>query len=51
VAAKGLAPSDVVQAVLASNVLAGGLGADRGTQYDGEANSSPDSVKAFTTCR
>jgi len=48
VAAKGLAPSDVVQAVLASNVLVpAGSAQIGGTQYDVKLNSSPDSVKAF----
>src|SRR2546423_6283838 len=42
VAAKGLAPNDVVQAVLASNVLVPAGSAQIGTtQYDLELNSSP----------
>src|SRR5437016_7535090 len=48
VAAKGLAPNDVVQAVLASNVLVPAGTAQIGTtEYDVKLNSSPDSVKAF----
>jgi multidrug efflux pump subunit AcrB len=48
VAAKGLAPNDVVQAVLASNVLVPAGSAQIGTtEYDVKLNSSPDSVKAF----
>jgi multidrug efflux pump subunit AcrB len=48
VAAKGLAPNDVVQAVLASNVLVpAGTAQIGGTEYDVKLNSSPDSVQAF----
>src|SRR5438067_9752140 len=48
VAAKGLSPNDVVQAVLASNVLVpAGSAQIGGTRYDVQLNSSPDSVEAF----
>jgi CzcA family heavy metal efflux pump len=48
VAAKGLAPNDVVQAVLQSNVIIpAGSAQIGGTQYDVKLNSSPESVKAF----
>ena len=48
VAAKGLAPGDVVQAVLASNVLVPAGSARIGTtQYDVKLNSSPATVEAF----
>jgi len=48
VAAKGLAPNDVVQAVLASNVLVPAGSAQIGnTEYDVKLNSSPDTVEAF----
>src|SRR5437763_2773859 len=47
VAARGLAPNDVVQAVLQSNVLVPGGSAQIGsTQYDVTLNSSPDSGEA-----
>ncbi len=49
VASKGLSPNDVVQAVLASNVLVpAGSAQIGGTEYDVKLNSSPDSVEAFT---
>jgi multidrug efflux pump subunit AcrB len=49
VASKGLSPNDVVQAVLASNVLVpAGTAQIGGTEYDVKLNSSPDSVEAFT---
>ncbi|HKC61344.1 MAG TPA: efflux RND transporter permease subunit [Myxococcales bacterium] len=48
VASKGLSPNDVVQAVLASNVLVpAGTAQIGGTEYDVKLNSSPDSVDAF----
>src|SRR3954467_4701910 len=48
VAAKGLAPNDVVQAVLQSNVLVpAGSAVIGNTLYDVKLNSSPDSIKAF----
>src|SRR5437762_23361 len=48
VAAKGLAPGDVVQAVLASNVLVpAGSAQIGGTKYDVQLNSSPDNVNGF----
>src|SRR5438105_1336841 len=48
VASKGLSPNDVVQAVLASNVLVpAGSAQIGGTEYDVKLNSSPDSVEAF----
>jgi multidrug efflux pump subunit AcrB len=48
VTAKGLAPGDVVQAVLASNVLVPAGSAQIGsTQYDVKLNSSPDTVQGF----
>src|SRR5438067_486988 len=48
VAAKGLSPNDVVQAVLASNVLVpAGSAQIGGTRYDVQLNSSPDSVEGF----
>src|SRR5437763_10167566 len=48
VAARGLAPSDVVQAVLQSNVLVpAGSAQIGGTQYDVKLNSSPASVEGF----
>ena len=48
VAAKGLAPGDVVQAVLQSNVLVPAGSARIGnTQYDVKLNSSPATVEAF----
>src|SRR5438270_1752570 len=48
VAAKGLSPNDVVQAVLQSNVLVpAGSAQIGGTQYDVKLNSSPTSVEAF----
>src|SRR4051812_23431940 len=48
VAAKGLSPNDVVQAVLQSNVLVPAGSAVMGkTLYDVKLNSSPDSIKAF----
>ena len=48
VAAKGLAPGDVVNAVLQSNVLVPAGAARIGnTQYDVKLNSSPSTVEAF----
>src|SRR6185295_3661095 len=48
VAAKGLSPNDVVQAVLQSNVLVpAGSAQIGGTRYDVQLNSSPDSVQGF----
>jgi multidrug efflux pump subunit AcrB len=48
VTAKGLSPNDVVQAVLASNVLVPAGTADIGnTEYDVKLNSSPGSVEEF----
>ena len=48
VASKGLAPNDVVQAVLQSNVLVPAGSAQIGpTQYDIKLNSSPGSIEAF----
>jgi len=48
VASKGLAPNDVVQAVLQSNVLVpAGSAVIGNTLYDVKLNSSPDSIKAF----
>ncbi|TMB01092.1 MAG: efflux RND transporter permease subunit, partial [Deltaproteobacteria bacterium] len=48
VASKGLSPNDVVQAVLASNVLVpAGSAQIGGTEYDVKLNASPDSVEAF----
>ncbi len=48
VAAKGLSPNDVVQAVLQSNVLVpAGAAQIGGRQYDVKLNSSPLSVAAF----
>src|SRR5712671_847956 len=48
VAAKGLSPNDVVQAVLQSNVLVpAGSAQIGGTKYDVQLNSSPDSVQGF----
>ncbi|HEY6909649.1 MAG TPA: efflux RND transporter permease subunit, partial [Myxococcales bacterium] len=48
VAAKGLSPNDVVQAVLQSNVLVpAGSAQIGGTRYDVQLNSSPDSVQEF----
>src|SRR5258708_5341855 len=48
VASKGLSPNDVVQAVLASNVLVpAGSAQIGGTEYDVKLNSSPHSVQAF----
>src|SRR5947208_3699810 len=48
VAARGLAPNDVVQAVLQSNVLVpAGSAQIGGTQYDVKLNSSPASVEGF----
>src|SRR5205085_10459901 len=48
VAGKGLAPNDVVQAVLQSNVLVpAGSAVIGNTLYDVKLNSSPDSIKAF----
>ncbi|HYV65753.1 MAG TPA: efflux RND transporter permease subunit, partial [Myxococcales bacterium] len=48
VASKGLSPNDVVQAVLASNVLVpAGTAQIGGTEYDVKLNSSPDSVQGF----
>src|SRR5438445_242520 len=48
VAARGLSPNDVVQAVLQSNVLVPAGSAQIGpTQYDIKLNSSPASIKAF----
>jgi multidrug efflux pump subunit AcrB len=47
-AAKGLSPNDVVQAVLQSNVLVpAGAAQIGGRQYDVKLNSSPLSVQAF----
>src|SRR4051812_4369527 len=48
VAAKGLSPNDVVQAVLNSNVLVPAGTAQIGnTKYDVQLNSSPDTVQGF----
>ncbi|HZR08503.1 MAG TPA: efflux RND transporter permease subunit, partial [Myxococcales bacterium] len=48
VAAKGLSPNDVVQAVLQSNVLVpAGSAQIGGTRYDVQLNSSPDDLQAF----
>src|SRR6202165_3030078 len=48
VAAKGLAPGDVVQAVLASNVLVpAGSAQIGGTQYDVKLNARPETAQAF----
>src|SRR5467141_154537 len=48
VASKGLSPNDVVQAVLASNVLVpAGTAQIGGTEYDVKLNSSPTSVEGF----
>src|SRR3954453_22022018 len=48
VAAKGLSPNDVVQAVLSSNVLVpAGSAQIGGTSYDVQLNSSPESVQEF----
>src|SRR3954463_5074778 len=48
VAAKGLSPNDVVQAVLQSNVLVpAGSAMIGGTRYDVQLNSSPESVQGF----
>ncbi|MGZ6142327.1 MAG: efflux RND transporter permease subunit [Myxococcales bacterium] len=48
VAAKGLSPTDVVNAVLQSNVLVPAGSAQIGSsQYDVKLNSSPPSVEAF----
>ena len=48
VTAKGLSPGDVVQAVLASNVLVPAGSAQIGkTQYDVKLNSSPSNVREF----
>ncbi|HEX9476224.1 MAG TPA: efflux RND transporter permease subunit, partial [Candidatus Dormibacteraeota bacterium] len=48
VTSKGLSPNDVVQAVLASNVLVpAGSAQIGGTEYDVKLNASPDSVEAF----
>src|SRR5262249_25864766 len=48
VAAKGLSPNDVVQAVLQSNVLVpAGSAQIGGPRYDVPLNSSPDSVQGF----
>src|SRR5207253_378888 len=48
VSAKGLSPNDVVQAVLASNVLVPAGSAQIGsTVYDVKLNSSPETVQAF----
>src|SRR5437899_2813666 len=48
VAAKGLSPNDVVQAVLASNVLVpAGSAQIGGTVYDVKLNSSPETVQGF----
>jgi multidrug efflux pump subunit AcrB len=48
VAARGLSPNDVVQAVLQSNVLVpAGSAQIGGTRYDVQLNSSPDSVQEF----
>ena len=48
VAAKGLSPNDVVQAVLQSNVLIPAGNAQIGsTRYDVQLNSSPDSIQGF----
>jgi CzcA family heavy metal efflux pump len=48
VAAKGLSPNDVVQAVLQSNVLVpAGPAQIGGTRYDVLLNSSPENVQAF----
>src|SRR5207237_7768070 len=49
VAAKGLSPNDVVQAVLQSNVLVpAGSAQIGGTKYDVQLNSSPDTIQGFT---
>ncbi len=48
VAAKGLSPNDVVQAVLQSNVLVpAGSAQIGGTRYDVQLNSSPDTLQGF----
>src|SRR3982075_839721 len=48
VAAKGLSPNDVVQAVLQSNVLIpAGSAQIGGTRYDVQLNSSPETVQGF----
>jgi multidrug efflux pump subunit AcrB len=48
VAAKGLSPNDVVQAVLQSNVLVpAGSAQIGGTKYDVQLNSSPETVQGF----
>ncbi len=48
VAAKGLSPNDVVNAVLQSNVLVpAGSAQIGGTRYDVQLNSSPDSLAEF----
>jgi multidrug efflux pump subunit AcrB len=48
VAARGLSPNDVVQAVLQSNVLVpAGSAQIGGTKYDVQLNSSPESVQEF----
>jgi len=48
VAAKGLSPNDVVNAVLQSNVLVpAGSAQIGGTRYDVQLNSSPDSIQGF----
>src|SRR6267143_1941036 len=48
VAAKGLSPNDVVQAVLQSNVLVpAGSAQIGGTRYDVQLNSSPETVQGF----
>ncbi|MCA1827851.1 MAG: efflux RND transporter permease subunit [Myxococcales bacterium] len=48
VAARGLSPNDVVQAVLQSNVLVPAGSAQIGsTQYDVKLNSSPPSIEGF----
>jgi multidrug efflux pump subunit AcrB len=48
VAAKGLSPNDVVQAVLQSNVLVPAGSAQIGaTKYDVQLNSSPENIQGF----
>ncbi|MGZ6124601.1 MAG: efflux RND transporter permease subunit, partial [Myxococcales bacterium] len=48
VAAKGLSPNDVVQAVLQSNVLVpAGSAQIGGTRYDVQLNSSPETLQGF----
>ena len=48
VASKGLSPGDVVQAVLASNVLVpAGSAQIGGTQYDVRLNAAPADIQAF----